>query len=88
MFFLCSHEEEKSRSLLVSDQLRGRLDKVSKECETVSEERLRLTEDMDALRKKVLQTRREKEAAEREAEKEVRLLEGSTNPPTKHHVTV
>ncbi|XP_041457853.1 sodium channel and clathrin linker 1-like [Lytechinus variegatus] len=66
-----SHEEEKSRSLLVTDQLRGRLEKLSRECETLSDERLRLMEDNDGLKKKLIEFRREKEDTERSAAKDL-----------------
>ncbi|XP_071489666.1 sodium channel and clathrin linker 1-like [Diadema antillarum] len=66
-----NHEEEKTRSLLVSDQLRDRLEKLSRECTSVSEEKLRLTEDMDALQKRMLGMRRERDEAERMSAKEI-----------------
>eukprot|EP00057_Strongylocentrotus_purpuratus_P016926 XP_011671400.1 PREDICTED: sodium channel and clathrin linker 1 [Strongylocentrotus purpuratus] len=70
-----SHEEEKSRSLLVTDQLRGRLQKLSRECETLSDERLRLTEDNDNLKKKMIELRREKEDTGRSAAKDLISVE-------------
>nr|XP_054754897.1 sodium channel and clathrin linker 1-like [Lytechinus pictus] len=70
-----SHEEEKSRSLLVTDQLRGRLEKLSRECETLSDERLRLMEDNDDLKKKLIEFRREKEDTERSAAKDLISVE-------------
>ncbi|XP_071787293.1 sodium channel and clathrin linker 1-like [Asterias amurensis] len=60
-----SHEEEKSQSLLINEQLKQRLDKVSKECEAISEERLRLTEVVDDYKKRLLMAQKEKKGAER-----------------------
>ncbi|XP_038056776.1 sodium channel and clathrin linker 1-like [Patiria miniata] len=62
-----SQEEEKSQSLLINEQLKQRLDKVGKECETVSEERLKLTEVVDDYKKRLLAAQKERAATERKS---------------------
>ena len=49
-FFLVSHEEEKSQNQLINDQLKERLNKLTKESENLSGERLKLLEEIDDIK--------------------------------------
>ncbi|XP_022079629.1 sodium channel and clathrin linker 1-like isoform X2 [Acanthaster planci] len=74
-----SQEEEKSQSLLINEQLKQRLDKVGKECEAVSEERLRLTEVADDYKRRLLTAQKEKAVAERKCLSQMTAMQQETS---------
>ncbi|XP_071950174.1 sodium channel and clathrin linker 1-like [Antedon mediterranea] len=73
------HDHEQSQLILNNTQLQKRLAALSKECETMSEERLMLSEEVDNYKKRVTETKKEQDATERMCQKETSGMEHEMN---------
>ncbi|XP_077983921.1 sodium channel and clathrin linker 1-like isoform X2 [Glandiceps talaboti] len=70
-----SHSEEKAHSGHSINQLKNRLESMSKETEDISEERLQLLEEIDDCKMRVVEAEKKKEASQRQSEKQLTSME-------------
>ncbi|XP_013411252.1 sodium channel and clathrin linker 1 isoform X2 [Lingula anatina] len=68
-----NHIQEKSQLQMQIDQLRERVTTMSQEFEDVNQERMKLLDETDKLKRKMQQAQKEKEAADRKCSKELTL---------------
>ncbi|XP_013399684.1 sodium channel and clathrin linker 1-like [Lingula anatina] len=68
-----NHIQEKSQLQMQIDQLRERVTTMSQEFEDVNQERMKLLDETDKLKRKTQQAQKEKEAADRKCSKELTL---------------
>ncbi|XP_070552696.1 sodium channel and clathrin linker 1-like isoform X2 [Ptychodera flava] len=74
-----SHDEKQSQNEHTIEQLKDRLETLSKETEEISEERLQLLEEIDEYKTKMIDTEKNKEYIERKCLKELTAVEQELN---------